>query len=201
MKKLIIINIVAIIYSISLLIPNHLFGQTISQTSINAYGKATAQGQSFTATRTGYVMKIEVRADVYEMDATLYMYNGANGSGIFDDVGTPAYTQTGVHINKNATTLITFDVPFPIIQGNQYSFIFLDDLYPGGNSTYFGQTNTNPYAGGTRLSYFSLSSSNDDLYFKIWESTTIPTLTEWAAITLGVLLAGFGVFIIRNRLL
>lgn len=94
-------------------------------------------GQSFTATMTGVVQTIKVRFFAAKSNATIHLYNGGQGSGTPGSVGAPDYTQTGVELFAGPTggyTEILLTTPFPVVNGQQYTFAFegnTDPYYDG----------------------------------------------------------------------
>lgn len=179
-----------------------LHAQTISQpVGIATYGVA-GTGQSFTATLTGVVNRIDVRSRTTG-GGTLYIYNGANGSGIVGAVGAPAYTQAVTLIDSGSDAAgfssIVLTTPFPVAAGSQYSFALSGFALSG--------TNTDPYAGGTKLDDFAGVSPSQDIPFQIFEalaaptpatSAAIPTMSEWALICMASIVGLFGIARLRR---
>ncbi len=172
--------------------------QTISVTPNNQTTLGVHQGQSFQATVTGTITAISVQSAGGPDNVTLRLYNGANGSGQFNAVGTPVYSQAGitlVFVPAGTWQTITLTTPFPVVAGSSYSFILESQstLRNGGNT----------YPNGTRFDAFGLSIATADLAFQIFESAAVPvpTLSEWALILLaGSLgLAGYAAVWQRHR--
>lgn len=150
-----------------------------------AYGVG-ATGQSFTATLTGVVTEIDIRSRSTTTSATLYIYQGNNGSGVIGSVGTPDYTQTSISlIDAGGDTAafgfsdIFLTTPFPIIAGQQYSFVIAGASVSG--------TNLNPYAGGTKLDSYAGISPNQEIAFQVHQNA-IPVPATASLIFLGALL-------------
>jgi len=177
--------------------------QTISQSvGTTAYGSTINLGQSFTATTTGTVTQINVRsrgAGGY----FLHLYNGGAGSGVSGGIGTPAYGQavtlTAFPDNLTGFNTLLLATPFPVIQGQQYSFTI--DNNGGGSAPPLAGNGANPYAGGGLVTFGNSVSGVSDLVFQIYETPTppIPTLSEWAMILFGVILAGGAALLIQRR--
>ena len=88
-------------------------------------------GQSFTAPMDGAIRSISLLSSDARDNLTLYLYNGGSGSANENSVGTPDYTQTGVSLYtgvNGAYTEILLDTPFPVISGQQYSFVFEETI-------------------------------------------------------------------------
>ncbi len=171
--------------------------QTISQPQGDTQITGPGVGQTFTATLTGTVTRIDFRGRS-NTATTLNIYNGGNGSGTGGSVGAPAYQQavTLVDSTSNASgfTAITLTTPFPVVAGQTYSFVFS----AGNTAVTFG----NPYAGGTSISDFVTGGFTGDTPFQIYEVATpipVPTLSEWAMILLGLVLAGGAALYIQRR--
>lgn len=135
---------------------------------------------------------------------TLYVYNGANGSGTVGAVGAPAYTQAVALTDSGSDAAgfssIVLTTPFPVTAGSQYSFALSGFALSG--------TNTNPYAGGTKLDDFAGPSASQDIPFQIFEalappapasSAAIPTMSEWALISMSSILGLYGIAWLRRR--
>lgn len=180
-----------------------LHAQTISQPVGNATFGVAGTGQSFTATLTGVVNRIDVRSRTTG-GGTLYVYNGANGSGNVGAVGAPAYTQAVALTDSGSDAAgfssIVLTTPFPVTAGSQYSFALSGFALSG--------TNTNPYAGGTKLDDFAGPSASQDIPFQIFEalappapasSAAIPTMSEWALISMSSILGLYGIAWLRRR--
>jgi hypothetical protein len=169
--------------------------QTISVPTNGQGALFNDQGQSFRATLTGTVTAISVQPAAVTNGATLRLYNGANGSGQVNAVGTPVYSQAGVNlVSAPAGTwqTITLTTPFPVVAGSSYSFILeaQTDL----------RANVDAYPGGTRLAAFAFVAGGD-LAFQVFEvaPVPIPTLSEWALILLAGSLALAGAAAVWRR--
>ena len=180
-----------------------IHAQTISQPVGTATYGVAGTGQSFTATLTGVVNRIDVRSRTTG-GGTLYIYNGANGSGTVGVVGAPAYTQAVALTDSGSDAAgfssIVLTTPFPVTAGSQYSFALSGFALSG--------TNTNPYAGGTKLDDFAGPSPNQDIPFQIFEalapptaatSAAIPTMSDLALISISAILGLFGVAWLSRR--
>lgn len=181
-----------------------LHAQTISQpVGIAAFGAGLATGQSFTATLTGVVNRIDVRSRTTGA-GTLYLYNGNNGSGIGGAAGAPAYTQainmTDAGSDAAGFSSIVLTTPFPVTIGSQYSLVLSGFSVSG--------TATNPYADGTKLDDFAGASVNQDISFQVFEAVaapiataaaSIPTMSQWALMGMSLLLAVAGMARMRRR--
>ena len=94
-------------------------------------GALISPGQAFTAPLTGAIQAIEVRADAPTRRTRLFIYDGDNGSGVTDSIGTPAYTQSEVEIyagTSSGRTRILLSEPFPVEIGRSYTFVFEEDV-------------------------------------------------------------------------
>lgn len=149
--------------------------QTISQPLDgpgNTYaGTGGGTGQSFVATMTGFIVGIDVRSSG-AYSTTLRLYNGGNGSGTPNVVGTPAYTQSGVTLTAQPSggpfSYIPLTTPFPIVAGNAYTLMFGD---PGGERIHLRYAPSNVYAGGNIVVNWGTPShpNNGDVAFQIYE--------------------------------
>lgn len=168
-------------------------GTTVAQTNPN-------QGQSFTATVTGTVTQINIRSRSNGV-FSLHLYNGGNGSGVSGSNGTPAYSQSfTLTDNGNDTTGFTplvLTTPFPVTAGQQYSFLMSN----GAASPFFSVNTTNPYAGGVFRANGNGGIGAWDAVFQVFEVATppVPTLSEWAMIVLGLIMAGGAALYIQRR--
>ncbi|WP_273446726.1 T9SS type A sorting domain-containing protein [Neolewinella agarilytica] len=117
-------------------------GQRVAANSNFSIG----HGQSFTAPQTGHIQAIKVRFAAAKSNAIMFLYNSGTGSGTAGSVGFPALVQSGIELFASPTgslTEILLDTPFPVVQGQQYSFVFeglthpyysvTPDAYPGGD--------------------------------------------------------------------
>jgi IPTL-CTERM motif len=178
-----------------------LHAQTISQPLGNAtLGAGLATGQTFTATLTGVINRIDVRSRTTGA-GTLYLYAGANGSGAIGVVGVPLYTQavnlTDTGSDAAGFSSMVLSTPFQVTAGTQYSFAV------SGFSV--SLINTNPYVGGMKLDDFAGVSVNQDISFQIFEAplaatvTGVPTVSEWGLLGASFLLGMLGVTRLRRR--
>ena len=159
--------------------------------AIAAFSDTLATGQSFTATTTGFVTEIDVRSRTATSSATLYMYNGNDGSGTPGSVGSPDYTQTGVSLTDAGGdssafgfSQIVLTTPFAVTAGSQYSFVIQGAGISG--------TNTNPYPGGTKLDDYAGISASQDIAFQVVSTHTVgetagtgTTLSDYTAVISG----------------
>lgn len=183
----------AVFAGINLLTAHGLHAQTISQpVGIAAFGAGSATGQTFTATLTGVVNRIDVRSRTTGA-GTLHLYTGANGSGTIGVAGAPAYTQainmTDAGSDAAGFSTLVLTTPFPVTAGLQYSFVVSGFSVSG--------TNTNPYAGGVKLDNFAGPSAVQDISFQIFEApvssiASVPTMSQWALFSMAFLLAVLG---------
>ena len=181
-------------------LPNVASAQTISQTSGDSQLPGPGVGQSFTATLTGTVTRIDFRGRS-NTTTTLNFYNGSNGSGVAGSVGVPLYQQavvlTDTGSNAAGFTSITLTTPFPVVAGQTYSFVF-----SAGNTAF---TFSNPYAGGSTISNFrSTGWTSNDSPFQVYEVAApppapVPTMSEWAMILFGLILAVVAGLYIQRR--
>ncbi len=178
----------------------HVQAQTISQpTDVGGAIGGDGTGQSFTATTTGVVTAIRVRANA-TATFNLLIYIGGAGSGTVGVVGAPAYTQPGVVVNgvasNGAFTTIALTTPFPITAGQQYTFVFQDA--PGGALFWFN--NANPYAGGQVIVNYgdSAFAATGDMAFEVVQAAAVapaapaavPTTGVWALVLLVIAMIG-----------
>lgn len=176
--------------------------QTISQPTGDAtiVGGGAYHGQSFTATITGTVTRIDVRSRTAG-PFFLRLYNGGTGSGVSNSIGTPAFSQPVVLTDTGSDAVgfnpIVLSTPFPVTLGQQYTFV-LDN--GGGGTPPLSINTTAPYGGGT---FRNASGSVDgwDLVFQVYESapTPVPTMSEWSMILLSFLMAGGAALYIQRR--
>jgi hypothetical protein len=140
-------------------------------------------GQSFTATITGEVTQIQVRPRAAGTD-TLYFFNGA-GSGASGSSATAIRTQSVAltDVGANGLQTIVLNQPVPVVAGSQYTFAF-------NGAISFGAAPNNSYADGNIVFNFNTPVAAD-LVFSVLQQppTPIPTLSEWAMILFGVMLA------------
>ncbi len=190
------IRILAILVLFAVWLPGHAFGQTISQPTGSSQVAGAGLGQSFTATTTGTLTQIQVRPRNTEV-TTVRFYNGAIGSGTNNVVGAPVSSQAVALVNSGSNLAgfqtITLAAPLPIIAGNSYSFVF-DSATMALHS--------NVYGGGTVLSTFATPVGSLDLVFTATEvapPAAVPTLSEWAMILFGLMLAGGAALYVQRR--
>ncbi|MBX9707232.1 MAG: IPTL-CTERM sorting domain-containing protein [Caulobacteraceae bacterium] len=157
-------------------------------------GPLTFAGSSFRATVTGTVTTIRVRAAVAGT-TDLYLYNGST-TGQFNGAGTPAVTQLGVTLT-NRSFIGGYDefvlsTPLPVTADYTYAFAF------GAGQFFRNQSNT--YADGTPF-FSGNQTSTSDWIFEVVQvpAAPVPTLSEWAMILLGLMLAGGAAIYIQRR--
>ncbi|OYX55560.1 MAG: hypothetical protein B7Y86_12945 [Brevundimonas subvibrioides] len=169
--------------------------QTISvPANGGSFGASTFVGQSFTATVTGTVTQIRVVAEANNA-TTVRFYNGT-GTGVFNAAGSPLYSQA---VNLTDATpgfafqTITLGTPLPVTSGNVYSFSFDAASLRGAASTYAGGIG---FISGTGLQ------AGIDTTFEVVQVAApvpVPTLSEWALILFGLILAGGAALYIQRR--
>ncbi|MBB5747411.1 IPTL-CTERM sorting domain-containing protein [Brevundimonas variabilis] len=168
--------------------------QTIGQTSSDTVFSGSGQGQTFVATVTGNVTQIAVRPGTSVSGDTLRVYNGGCGA-----CGAAISTQT---VNTTAAAddaaplqTITLSTPFPVVAGNNYSFVF--------NSTRLRVSTTNTYLNGAHVFGFTGIAPAYDVAFQVTQvippPVAVPTLSEWAMILFGLALAGAASLLISRR--
>ncbi|MBB5746874.1 IPTL-CTERM sorting domain-containing protein [Brevundimonas variabilis] len=169
--------------------------QTISAnlTESGNLGSQTFVGQSFTATVTGTVTQIRVAASASSA-TTIRLYNGT-GTGQAGGPGTPLYSQAGVNLANTtpARNTVTLSTPLPIVAGNVYSFAFDQASLTGGGPV---------YPGGMAFIAGTTDPGTIDLNFEVVQVAApapVPTLSEWALILFGLILAGSAAFYIQRR--
>lgn len=173
--------------------PNVAAAQTIGQTSSDSLYSGSGQGQTFVATVTGVVTQIAVRPGTSVTGDTLRVYNGGCGA-----CGAPISTQT---VNTVATTshadplqVFTLDTPAPVVAGNNYSFVF--------NTTRLRVSSTNTFPTGAYVFGSTGIAPAQDLAFQVTQQipvAAVPTLSEWAMIAIGLLLAAGAVVMLHRR--
>lgn len=159
-------------------------------------GPVTFAGSSFRATVTGTVTTIRVRPRAAGT-TDLYLYNGPN-TGAANAAGTPAVTQLGVTLTDRSV-LGGFDefvltTPLPVTAGSTYAFAF-------GAGTFTRNSGAgNTYADGVAF-VSGTSSQGSDWTFEVVQvpAAPVPTLSEWAMILLGLMLAGGAAIYIQRR--
>lgn len=172
--------------------------QTISQPNggFGAIG-GTSMGQTFTATVTGKVTEIQVRPRT-NVFTTVYFFNGT-GSGAADSNASAVSSQAVTLVDQGSHAAgfqtIVLATPLPVVAGNVYAFAFAGS----------GQmsANMNAYAGGNTLSNYNSQDSSSDLAFTVTQvaatPAAVPTMTEWAMILFGMILAGGAALYIQRR--
>ena len=171
--------------------------QTISQpTGASASPVNPGLGQSFTATTTGVITRIAIRTRGASA-TTLYLYNGAAGSGTVGSSAGSAYSQavTLTDVGAAGYTVITLATPFPVTAGSTYSMVL--------GSASVGFQASNVYADGAAINNYATVIATVDWAFQIYEAVptpaTVPTLSEWAMILLGLALAGSAALYLQRR--
>lgn len=171
--------------------------QVISQPNGTATLSARELGQSFTATVTGTVTEIQVSARD-NVASTVYFFNGA-GSGTHGSnasaVSSQAVNLVDQGNNAAGFQTIVLETPLPVVAGNVYSFAF------GGFARI--SIDLNPYAGGNPIINYNTPYTNYDLAFTVTQvaphPAAVPTMTEWALILFGTVLAGGAALYIKRR--
>jgi len=189
-------RILAILVLFTVWLPGLAFAQTISQLAGTSQVTSAGLGQSFTATTTGTLTQIQVRPRTSET-TTLRFYNGAFGSGTANAIGFPVSSQTVTLIdtgnNLAGFQTITLATPLPIVAGNSYSFIF--------DNANLAHATSDVYGGGALLFNFATPSPGLDVTFTATEvaPAPVPTLSEWAMILFGLILAGGAALYVHRR--
>lgn len=169
--------------------------QTISATASGGDIPGIFVGQSFTATVTGTVTQVRVVSVDITAPTTVRFYNGF-GTGVFNGAGTPLYSQAVTLTDSRpglAFQTITLGTPLPITAGNVYSFGFDSARLSGAASTYAGGM---VFIGGTGVQ------AAIDTAFEVVQVAApvpVPTLSEWALILFGLILAGGAALYIQRR--
>lgn len=128
---------------------------------------------------------------------TLRFYNGSNGTNVNGSYGTPITSQTvnTVAVANDSAPLqnITLSTPLSVVAGSTYSFVFA--------STELRISNSNTYVGGTWTYNYNQPYPDSDAAFQVTQviPTSVPTMSEWAMILLGVTLAGGATIYIQRR--
>ncbi|MEL7159286.1 MAG: T9SS type A sorting domain-containing protein, partial [Bacteroidota bacterium] len=153
--------------------------ETVGQTTLaNRNFRNVGHGQSFTAGITGVVQKIKVRFFTSTGPHNLHLYNSATGSGAAGSIGTPAYTEPSVNTYASvdgSLTEITLTEPFPVVAGQQYSFVFEGITHP-----FYGDLG-GPYPGGDFIFNYDLSSGCCPAADMVFEVDIIgPTTQEFS---------------------
>ncbi|MFE9082819.1 IPTL-CTERM sorting domain-containing protein [Brevundimonas sp. NPDC003935] len=154
-------------------------------------------GQNFTATATGTVTEIQVRSRT-NIATTVYFFNGA-GSGATGSNASAVSSQAVTLVDQGSDAAgfqtIVLATPLPVVAGHVYTFAF--DAYVEMSA------NIDSYAGGTMLSNYNNSDINVDLAFTVTQvaapPAAVPTMTEWAMILFGTILAGGAALYIQRR--
>jgi hypothetical protein len=125
----------------------------------------------------------------------LRLYNGT-GTGAAGAAGTPLYSQAVNLTNTDpAFQTITLGTPLPITAGNVYSFAF--------DASTLRAANPGSYAGGVVFNNGTALINFADLTFEVVQVAAapapVPTLSEWAMILLGLMLAGGAALFIQRR--
>jgi len=118
----------------------------IDQSSYNTSLFTSNQYQSFTATSTGYLAKVALRATSIPYTGTLEIREGVGISGTL-------IVSTPISLAVDTDTYIP--ITCPIQDTNEYSMVLLD-------TSTLSASNTNPYAGGDS------STPGTDIFFKIY---------------------------------
>lgn len=157
---------------LALPVQSQMISQLVNDTATAA--GVSGEGQSFTATVTKTIKRISVRPGVQNANPMLYLYTGGVGSGLFDQVGTPAYTQAsqsmppGAHDDPMQDIVLT--TPFPVVTGGVYTFVLKGTT---GTALVYQAISGNPYPGGQRVTRFNdMAFVDADLAFQIWTTWT-----------------------------
>ena len=168
--------------------------QTISATDRSvSNGLLPYVGHSFKATVTGTVTQIRVVSDA-DTNTVLHLVSGA-GTGVNNNVVAPLRSQAVALTDSRpglAFQTITLNSPLPVTAGSVYTFVFESSSLRRGPAT---------YADG--LLYFSGNTPNfaNNLAFEVVQvaAASVPTLSEWAMILFGLMLAGGAALYIQRR--
>lgn len=140
----------------------------VGNTTSNGLALGNNFGQSFTADQTGAIRAIQTRFAEPADNMTLHIYAGGSGSGTFNTVGSPIYSQTGVDVFTSingALSEVKLTTPVPVVSGQQYTFIFEGTSLPYLNiNEAFGATDA--YTGGQAFSSFGVA-RQEDLVFAV----------------------------------
>jgi hypothetical protein len=170
--------------------------QTISQPVGIGFIAGAGSGQSFTATLTGTVTQIQVRPRTSGV-RTLYFFNGA-GSGTLDSNASAVYSQSVTLVDQGSYSAglqtIVLTTPLPVTAGNVYTFAF-------DGATSLAAMTPEPYAGGVAIQKYNIQEPSIDIAFTITEAApaSVPTMTEWAIILFGLILAGGAALAIQRQ--
>lgn len=141
--------------------------------------------------------EIQVRSGT-NVDTTVYFFDGF-GSGVLGSNASAVSSQAVSLVSQaNPTSgfqTIVLETPLPVVAGNVYAFAF------AGSTTL--SIDFNPYAGGTRIVDYSWADPSTALAFSVTQVATpaaaVPTMTEWAMILFGAILAGGAALYIQRR--
>jgi hypothetical protein len=153
-------------------------------------------GQEFQATITGTVTKIRVRP-IGTHSTTLRFYDVSGGSGVQGSIGTPTYSQAVNLVDGGSVSTgfqeIILATPLPVTAGEFYSFTF--DL--ASLATHYPSQDANYYF----LRDYIQAAFVFDLSFEVVQEppAAVPTLSEWAMILMGLMLAGGAGLMIQRR--
>ena len=161
--------------------------QMVAETSASyTSGSSDGYGQSFTATATGNITRITVRP-IIGYSGDLHIYNGATGSGSFNVIGTPVYSQSGVNLaatGQNGSMVdIVLSTPFPVLTGQAYTFVL-------GGESFMATSTNNPYAGGNAVGRYGSAVSDWDLAFEVWITTVAQNISFTSMAPASVFLGG-----------
>lgn len=170
--------------------------QTISQPIGLGATMADGIGQTFTATLTGTVTEIQVRARTNGV-RTIYFFNGA-GSGTLGSHASAVHSQSVTLVDQGSNSAgfqtIVLTTPLPVTAGNVYAFAF--------DSASLAARSPSAYVGGDTIVGYYMKYPNQDFAFTVTEvatPATVPTITEWAMILFGLILAGGAALMIQRR--
>ena len=166
---------------------------TISQLTSTTNFDNLGHGQSFVASQTGQIRAIRVRFNTAVSDVDVFFYNSATGSGLVGGAGSPVYTENDVELfasPEGALTEIVLTTPFPVVQGQSYSFVF------DGFTDPFYNTGSDVYPDGDFIFGYDLASgccAGSDLVFEVDfigpSATTLTTQNPDTTFTLGDIFA------------
>lgn len=171
---------------------------TISQPLSTIGDTRSGHGQSFLATHTGVLTKIRVRS-LGSDPTTLHIWEPNDPSYPYID-NEPVYVQNVTMVNVGSVNSgfheITLTTPYDIQAGHSYAFAF-------GNAT-LARTQGGPraYPDGFLLRNFEVGNYINSLAFEVVQEDApepVPTLSEWAMILFGTILAGGAALCIERR--
>lgn len=171
--------------------------QTISQPNGNNIGGAVGFGQTFTATVTGTVTQIQVRPRTTASGVHFYFFDGpgsATAGSTADAASSQLVNLVDTGDNASGFQTITLTTPLPVVAGHQYAFAVTEVVA-------FAVDTNNPYVGGDAIGDYN-DPYGFDMAFTVTEvaaPVTVPTLTEWAMILFGVMLAGGAAVMVQRR--